>query len=137
MSSTDIDNDNAFLLYSMPITTRSMNYSYKVQASVNYFRNFHHFSNNNSNIDLYQFVEDVNKFSRQKRGGQHPGPSGPPTNVCVLCSSGAAVCLGSACMGKKTQVSTIAMESTEVTRPIPSSTIPGLVFAFDRYLMIF
>ena len=104
---------------------------YKAHATVNYLIPFVIFSNNSSNIDLCQFVEDVNKFSRQKRGGQHPGPTGTPTNVCVLCSSG-AICLGSACMGKKTQMSTIAMEGTEVSRPSSSSTIPGLVIASDR-----
>ena len=104
---------------------------YKAHATVNYLIPFVIFSNNSSKIDLCQFVEDVNKFSRQKRGGQHPGPTGTPTNVCVLCSSG-AICLGSACMGKKTQMSTIAMEGTEVSRPSSSSTIPGLVIASDR-----
>ena len=57
-------------------------------------------------VDMMQFVQDVNKLSWQKSGGQAMGPRGAPTRYCPLCSTGAAVCLGSSCLGKPPPVST-------------------------------
>ena len=80
--------------------------------------------------DILQFVADVNKHSRQKRGGFAPGPSFVgPINGCPLCGSGLATCLGKSCLGKPNIGSSGSVTRREpVQAPLPPSTIPGLSF---------
>ena len=89
-------------------------------------------NDNHSKVDLLKFVENTNKFVRQKRGGTKEAPIVPDSSYCIICSDGDGICLGQSCKGKR-RVPVPVPELLHLAQPHPKLDkkvlpIPGLMF---------
>ena len=84
----------------------------------------------NPTVDLYKAVEDINVYSRQKKGGWRgvSGPLVPESKYCIFCSNG-GICLGSSCKGRGPTFETkLSMEPQVTNNPGVKKVLPGLNF---------